>query len=444
MRNRQSVKKIGKVFLVLFFLMILSDRAHAQGEGCEELSLRQAVDVAMENNPGLAAIRSRYNALATVPSQQSTLPDPVLSLGAVNLPTDTFNLDQENMTQMQIGISQKFPFPGKLGLKEESAQFEAEAALQQVDEARLTLIKNTRSTWWDIFYLQKNLEIIQSNQDLLRATVAAARAKYEVGKGLQQDVLLAQVELTKLMDRESTVTTALEKKKAALEVLLDRAVDNRCFTIADQSVSLNLPSILPLATLQEMSLSSRPGLLALERKTDASKSRIALARKEYYPDFTVGAAYGFRQDTADGLDRSDFASLRLSMNLPIWSNSKQDKAVAQRTSEALAAKRELHDFKNKVFSEISSEFSEFTNTSWQSELLHSSLIPQAEQTAAAMLKGYQVNKVDFLNVVRAQLALYNYKITYWYHLSNTFKALARLEAATGTDPLVYEENSNEQ
>ncbi len=403
---------------------------------CDELSLAEAVTVAMENNPGLAAIRARYEALSAIPSQQSSLPDPVLSLGAVNIPTDTFNLDQENMTQMQVGISQKFPFPGKLGLKEESAAFEAEAALEEVGEARLDLVKNTRKTWWDIFYLQKSLEIVRSNQDLLRATVGAARTKYEVGKGLQQDVLLAQVELSRLMDREIAVENAIEKKKAVLAALLDRPVDAGCFEVPGQHVNLDLPKILPITTLQSVSLTSRPGLLALEKKTDATRSRIELARKDYYPDFTVGAAYGYRQDTPDGRDRSDFATVRLSMNLPIWTGTKQDKAVAQRTSESLAAEHRVREFRDRVLAEIASEVAEYSNTSRQSELYRTSLIPQAEQTAAAMLKGYQVNKVDFLNVVRAQLALYNYKITYWNYLSNAFKALAGLEAATGAS--VYE------
>jgi outer membrane protein TolC len=440
-RKKQHHQIVGVFFFVIFSLTPGFIHAQSQKEDCEKLSVEQAVAVAMQNNPGLAAIRARYEALVAVPSQQSSLPDPILSLGALNLPTDTFDLDQENMTQIQIGLSQKFPFPGKLALKEESAVFEAEATLGQVDEARLSLVKNTRKAWWNIFYLQKSLEIIRSNQDLLRSTVAAARTKYEVGKGLQQDVLLAQLELTKLMDREITVGSAIEKKKASLAALLDRSTDAGCFVVSE-SIAMELFDILPLTTLQAVSLTSRPGLLALEKKSDAARIRIELARKEYYPDITVGAAYGYRQDTPDGRDRSDLATIKLSMNLPIWTGSKQDKAVVQRISESLAAERKVREYRNLVFADIASEFSEYASTAGQTELYETSLIPQAEQTAAAMLKGYQVNKVDFLNVVRAQLALYNYKITYWHYLSSAFKALAGLDAATGTS--IIEENSNDE
>lgn len=442
MRDNEE-KRFRRRFQILllfsFFLPISITQAASTESNCEELSLEQAVAASLAGNPDLAAIKTRYEALAAIPLQRSTLPDPVLSLAGLNLPTDTFNLDQENMTQLQIGISQKFPFPGKLKLKEQTAAFEAQAALEQVGEARLNLVKTTRKTWWDIFYLQKSLQIIRTNQDLLRETVSAARKKYEVGKGLQQDVLLAQVELSRLMDRESSVKNSLEQKKAILTTLLDRSPD-LCFSLP-QSTTVHLPKTRPIDVLQTKALEHRPGLLALKKKIDAARTRIDLARKDYFPDFTLGAAYGFRHDLPDGTPRANFATFKLSMNLPVWTKSKQDQAVAQRTSESLTSKHKYRAFKNKVQAEVATEYSEYTNSMQQSELYRTSLVPQAEQTAASMLKGYQVNKVDFLNVVRAQLALYNYKITYWKRLSSAFKALAGLEAATGAS--VIREDAHE-
>lgn len=93
------------------------------------LSVEIAIDAAVRDNPGLAEMRSRYQAMAEIPSQAGALPDPVLSFAAMNLPMDTFNRDQEAMTQMQLGFSQLFPFPGKRGLREQAAEFEARAAL---------------------------------------------------------------------------------------------------------------------------------------------------------------------------------------------------------------------------------------------------------------------------------------------------------------------------
>ncbi len=394
----------------------------------------------MAQNPGLAAIRARYQALAEVPEQAGTLPDPILSLGALNLPLDSFDPGQENMTQMQVGLSQKLPFPGKLKLRRQAAAFLAEAAARQVDEARLQLVRRVKDTWWDIFYLERTLTIVRDNQDLLRSTVGAARTKYAVGKGLQQDVLLAQLELSKLLDREIALENSLKKKKADLVALL-AAPAGFCFSMP-AAVATGIPEVASEESLLAEALRARPVLLALAREKEAAGSRIELARKDYYPDFTVGATYGYRQDAPDGRDRADFASFRLSLNLPIWSASRQDRAVAQRTSEELAVERRLRDTRDGVIAEVLRQLSEYESARRQSRFYETAIIPQAEQTAAAMLKGYQVNKVDFLNVVRAQLALYNYKITYWRLLTGGFKALAGLEAATGGQ--VRREKENER
>ncbi len=406
------------------------------------LSMKDAVTMAMLNNPSLAAIQARYKAMSAIPSQRGALPDPVLSLAVLNLPTDTFSLDQENMTQIQVGLTQRLPFPGKLQLREKTADLEAEAAGQQVKEARLRLRSNVKMVWWDIFYLQQAIDIVRSNQELLRSTVVSTRTRYEVGKGLQQDVLLAQLELSKLVDREIALVNRLDKKKADLRALLELPSSSR-FDLP-LPASTELPVLSPERTLQARAIRFRPVLQSLQKQRDAARERIKLAYKDYYPDFTAGAAYGFRQDMPDGRRRADFVSFKLSMNLPVWSNSKQDKAVAQKTSEALSLSRKLRAMEDRVQAEVARELSEYDSARKQSRFYENSIIPQADQTAAAMLKGYQVNKVDFLNVVRAQLALYNYKITYWRMLSRGFKALAALEAATGGPVAGAGEKKNEK
>ena len=106
------------------------------------LSLEAARTRALANNPGLAEMRERYRALVEVAPQQGALPDPVVSIAAANFPWDEFDRNQEPMTQLQLGVSQTFPFPGKRDLAEEAANFEAEAALLSVEEMRLGLAKN--------------------------------------------------------------------------------------------------------------------------------------------------------------------------------------------------------------------------------------------------------------------------------------------------------------
>ncbi len=271
------------------------------------LSLEDAVALAVEGNPGLAEMQARAEAMSAIPSQAGALPDPMLTLGALNLPTDTFNLDQEPMTQLQIGIEQSLPFPGKLGLKERAAEIDADAAASNVDEARLRLIQNVKQTWWQIYYIDRALDIVSRNQDLLRQFVQIAQTKYKVGEGLQQDVLLAQVELSKLFDSEIRLQGLRQQQVPRLNALLDRATSMP--VQLPEQVDEDLAGLLPESQLFTRAEKIRPLLEQKRLEVEAARTRRDFAKRDTYPDFKLGAAYGFRDgENPDGSSRADFAT----------------------------------------------------------------------------------------------------------------------------------------
>jgi len=137
-----------------------------------EINLEDAVKLATSANVGLAGMQSRAAAMAAIPAQAGSLPDPVLSLNAMNLPVDSFSATQENMTQMQIGLSQALPYPGKLGLRRQAAAFEAQAATLDADEMRLLLIRNVSVSWWNLLFIDRALSIVERNQALLRQLIS--------------------------------------------------------------------------------------------------------------------------------------------------------------------------------------------------------------------------------------------------------------------------------
>ncbi len=213
------------VLILLSLPPQLQAQPQSQPQPHMPLSLQAALDLAVQDNPGLAEMKARSEAMAEIPSQVGSLPAPVISFNALNLPVDTFDTAQENMTQMQGGISQSIPFPGKLALREQAANLEAEAAAFDVTEARWRLLRDVKKLWWALVYLDKALNIIRINQDLLRQFVETAQTKYEVGEGLQQDVLLAQLELSKLFDNELMLIGARENTRAKLNALLNQAAN---------------------------------------------------------------------------------------------------------------------------------------------------------------------------------------------------------------------------
>ncbi|MFQ5645285.1 MAG: TolC family protein, partial [Thiogranum sp.] len=406
-----------------------------QGEyspGADLLTVDQAINIALMDNPGLAEMQARADAFAAIPSQVGTLPDPRLSFNMLNLPTDTFDISQEAMTQAQFGISQVIPFPGKLSLREEAARFEAEAAADNVDETRFRLVRDVKATWWSLYNLDQALAIVIQNQGLLRQFVEIAQTKYSVGQGLQQDVLLAQLELSKLLDLELRLRGARRTQEARLNALLNISPDHA--VRLPRQVDEKLPGLAAEPTLFDLAERSRPLLAMQNNRIRAARTRVELARKDLYPDFSVGAFYGIRSgENFGGGSRADFATVKISVNVPLFIDRKQRKAVDQRNSDLLEQNFKLHDLRSTIQASISAAVSDYRRSRDQFELFRTGILPQARQTVASMLAGYQVNKVDFLNLVRAQITLYNYEISYWQVLSEARQALARLVAAVGEE-----------
>jgi len=420
--------------------LVVSTNILYASESFNEMVLTEAsaVEVAVRDNPNLAQMKERYKALADVPSQVGALPDPMVNFNAMNLPADTYDRDQEAMTQIQIGFSQVFPFPGKLSLKEDAAEYDARAAGHSVEEVRLQLIKNVKGKWWQLYYMDRALETVDSNQTLLRQFISVAKTKYETGKGLQQDVLLAQLEFSKLMDQKIQLQAIRRNQAIQLNILMDKPANDE-LSLPDQ-VSKMMPNLAKENVLYQKAEVIRPRLKQVETQIDAAQSRLDLAKRDYYPDFKLGVTYGDR--TGDnplprGGSRADFVSVMVGVKIPLYAGRKQSKAVSQKRSELQKNRYALLDEKGMVMAAISSAVTDYHRAKQQFSLYGGGIVPQAQQTVASMLAGYQVSEVDFLNLVRSQMTLFNYQLQYWKALSDAKQALARLEAAVGEES-VYE------
>jgi len=403
----------------------------------ESLNIGRAVQIALEANSRLLTLNAEAEAMAFAPSQVGALPDPMLSFNAMNLPTDTFDLDQEPMTQLQLMLSQKFPFPGKRQLRREVAETMVGVSQKQTDEYRDVLTGKVREAWWRLFSVDRSLQIVDSNKRLLRDFVEIAKTKYAVGKGLQQDVLLAELELSRLTNRELQLAGNRRRIQATLNGLLNR-VPEHPITLPEEPPSETLPMLESVTSLTQFAVERRDLIQAIELKLEAADKTVELAEKDRWPDFQVGVGYADRQgsDPIRG-SRSDFLSLMFSINLPLYSGQKQDKALQQRIHEREYERYRLSDTVRIIETEIGVQAAEYSAAREQALHLKNEIIPQAEQTVSAMLAGYEVNKVDFLNVVNGQIMLYNASIDYWNAMASAKQALARLAAGVGKES-IYE------
>ncbi len=420
--------------LVLAFATVVAGAPLPDAPASTILNVQAAVHTALERSPALAGIRAEARALAQIPAQVGSLPDPRLSFNAIALPTDTFETGQEPMTQLQVGVSQAIPFPGKLALRADAARFRAQAADQAVAERRLRLIRDVRRAWWQTFYLDRALDTVAENLGLMRQFVQIAQTKYRVGRGLQQDVLLAQLELSRLLDRQVQLRAARRAQTARLNALLNRPIDTP-IRLPRRSAT-DLPTTPPERALLTDADRDRPLLAAQRRLIAAAGSRVALARRDYLPDFTLGAAYGLRAGrNPNGTGRVNLATFMFSMRIPLYAATKQARAVDQRDAELIAARHTFEDLRDRVHAQVAVSLADYRRSREEFVLFRTGILPQARQTVQAMLAGYQVSKVDFLNLVRAQTTLYNYETRYWQSLANARRALADLDAAVGKENL---------
>jgi cobalt-zinc-cadmium efflux system outer membrane protein len=400
-------------------------------QGAESvLPLKRAVELALAGNPGLAEIKARAEALAAVPSQAGALPDPMMNVDLLNVPTRNFDLRQEDMTMLEIGLSQTFPFPGKRALRQRIAEQEALAAADSVDEARLRLARDVKQGWWRLYYFDRALGVTAEAERFFRQLVEISEAKYRVGQGTQQDVQMAQLELSKLKDERLELVGMRHTETAQFNALLARPPETPATLPAEAQADL---PVLAEPALQEKAGQARP-LFAQHRKMlDAARSRVDLAEKDFYPDFTVGAGYGIRQNTPTGETRSDFASFRFSVNLPVYAADKQARAVDQRQAEYLEAQYAVQDEHRRTQAEIAAKAAEYEHARERLALFEKEIIPEARQTVSSLLAGYQVGRSGFSDLLRARLTLVQYQGQYWQALARTQQVLAELSAAVGKE-----------
>ena len=404
--------------------------SHASRTDESVLTLNLAIEHALAGNPGLEEIKARAEALAAIQSQAGSMPDPTVNVGLLNVPTSNFNLHSEDMTMLEMGVSQTIPFPGRLALREKIAEQEALAAADSIDEARLRLAREVKQSWWRLFYYDRALNLLDETERVFQQLIDSAQAKYKVGKGTQQDVLLAQLELSKLKNEKLELNSLRHTQNAQLNALLDRGPEIPVRIPGE--AEFKLPDIVE-SNLQDKALQIRPLFAQHQKMLDAAQTKVDLAKQDFYPDFTVGGGYAFRQNTPTGQSRSDFASVQLSMNVPIYANRKQAKAVDQRQSELLQEQYSLKDEHHKIQAEIAAKAAEYQQAKEKLLLLEHEIIPQAQQTVDSLLVGYQVSQTNFTDLLRTQLSLFQYQTKYWQALSDTQQLLAELSAAIGEE-----------
>jgi len=417
--------------LMVLFGIWLGTGALARGESPSDFrqKLNEFVAIALEQNPKLLEAQNRIKVFKEITPQVGSLDDPMLQFGLMNLPVDTFAFDQVDMTQKQIGLSQKFPFPGKLGLREGMAEKSVNVSEQSYEGLKLAIQRQVKQSFYELCFVLSAIEITQENKTLLQQFVTITESKYTVGKGLQQDVLKAQVELSKIMDELIQLNRKKESEKGRLNTLMNQ-LPQKPLTIPHGLRQTSFAK--SIEELQSLAEANSPSLKGLENLKERFQLAGELAEKEYYPDFNVGMRYGVRENGIRG-DRPDFVSAYFGVNIPLWYKTKQSRKVAEERFRVSQIQDNYQDTRNQIFLRIKELMDEQKRSAQTLELIDQGILPQARQSLEAALAGYSVDKVDFLTLLDNQVTLFKWQIKYHEELARHEKVLAEMEQVVATD-----------
>jgi len=387
-------------------------------------NLDTLLSLALQENLAIKSAERRYRSISAVPAQVSSLPDPVFSYGRWIQAVETRVGPQENVFTLGQGI----PFPGKLALRGKIAGQVAKAAWHQYQAVRRDVVYKVKTAYADLYRIDQSLRFLQDYKAALRDFARVAATKYATGQGIQAQVLKADVEV-------STVTTRLlefERMRtgvvARLNALLNRPADTpigRAVRVDTASLGLNEQDLVHYAYSQRQELLANQEMIA---KTDFARK---LAKKNYWPDFSVKAMY-ITIPHVDYLPESgkDPFSLTVGMNIPIWLGKR--KAAVTQAEEAQAVEMARYaDLQKTIEAEIDDILFQLRSTKETLELYEHGLITQAESSLQSATAAYKTGRLDFLNLLDAERMLLQINLAHIREQANYAKQLAALERAVG-------------
>jgi outer membrane protein, heavy metal efflux system len=389
------------------------------------ISLRSLVAEALEQNPEIIAMRRNFDMMRARVPQAKALPEPMLSYGYMGnaVPLPPFDVQKGDPSSGRaLGLSQEIPFPGKLATKGKMANVAAEAEWWAYEQTRLNVVAEVKDAYFDLYYIVKASETVTKNKELLEKFAKIAEAGFAVGKGIQQDVLKAQVEVSRLIDQ----LTVLEQRRLTAEARLNSLLFREPETPVGRPEEIR-PRDFPygIAELYELALTSYPTLKAQRRRIDREQYGVELAKKDFYPDFSVGLTYFNRPGMPE------MYGVNVGVKIPLYFWQKQRPAAAEATASAAAEKQRLENITTLLFFRIKDRYLAATTAGRLVKLYGTTIIPQSSLALESAIAGYEAGKVDFLTLLDNLVTLRNYELSYYEQLSNVEKAIAALEPLVG-------------
>jgi len=371
------------------------------------LSIAEAEQLALKEDYTLRAINARSQSMTELSVASEKLPDPQLKLGFANLPTDSFNLGQEPMTQSVIGLRQMFPRGQTRSLK--SARITESVARNDAngDDRKQQLQLIVREQYTRIYLHQEREKILRQSLIVFTDLAEITRDYYASGRAHQQDVVQAQLELSRVEERLARIQQQQEQARARLAEWIGadayRELDTQWPQINQPEAAQQIISDLP----------EHPRLRAWQHEIAKSRTSEEIARQAYKPGFAIDLAYGGRGgQNPDGSSRTDFLSVFVTMDIPLFTKNRQDRVLASSIADTSATQYARDDIYRSMKARVEENTATLLRERERLGLYEEFLLPQAEFNAEAAFEAYQDAVDDLTTLMRARIGEYELKLSH--------------------------------
>jgi outer membrane protein TolC len=397
--------------------------------------LAKIIDEGLSKNKEIQSLEAQITSLKEEIPFAGSLADPRVGIGLLNLPVDTFRFDQEPMTQKQLFIAQKIPWFGKLSLKTQMAVLKAYRQEAILTAKKLELARQIAAAYFELGFIDSSRKINERLSGMVNRILRMTEIGYATGQGLHQDVILAQVEFSKLLDEK----IMLGKKYRTLEDKINELLNRESFTPVNPPGKMIYPDVkLSVKKLQAQALKNNPWIKVRESDVKQADLRVELAMKDYWPDMDFKVAYGQRDEDRTGRDLDDFVSASVVINIPLWKETRQDKKLAASKADRQAAMNSYQNLIKSLPHKVDAISAEVSYTQNSYRFMADAMITQAEQLAQSSMAAYQVGKVEFATMIRARIQLLRLELKAEKYLFDIYQKLAELEEIIGGSLLLQD------
>ncbi len=366
------------------------------------MTMADAERIAVNNDPLIAEAKAIEESFREKAVAADTWPDPKLKIGISNISMETYDFEDEPMTQMVVGISQRFPSWGELEAKSGQLSAMAGATATEVKDRELRTRLAVRKSWLEVYYQYHAEQLVKQSTEVFDQLKEITRLQYRAGRGSQRDVVSAQLEKSLLQDKQTQIHTQWQAALAQLNKWVGNA------SILDE-LDAGFPELATPPSNQQLknSLEQHPWLQAAKTRVNAAGKGVDYAHAQKRPGWSLDLQYGQR-----GAERADLGTAMINMDLPLFTGNRQNRQIKASQAELTATQRKMDDQRRQLNEQLEIQWSIYDQADQRLSLYENQVLSEATQNAEAALSAYQAGVIEFSIVVRARLTELNSELQY--------------------------------